>query len=116
MAQPEVDVRSDALVRKTSPILRRYGGSRTTERPAMRTSPVVGTSRPAMMRRSVVLPQPLGPRKEMNSPRSTRSAMSRSAVTDPKFLPSASISTDARALGSFAAEGAAPRAPLSLDG
>src|SRR5438034_8271749 len=43
-------------------------------------------SSPAMMRRSVVLPQPDGPRKIISLPRSTASAMSESAVNLPKRL------------------------------
>ena len=37
----------------------------------MRIVPEVGISKPATMRRVVVLPQPDGPRNETNSPRST---------------------------------------------
>jgi hypothetical protein len=40
----------------------------STRRPAMRTSPVVGTSRPPTIRITVVLPQPDGPTKTTNSP------------------------------------------------
>src|SRR5512133_2086596 len=39
--------------------------------PLIAIRPLVGVSKPAIMRRVVVLPQPLGPRKETNSPRST---------------------------------------------
>ena len=43
-------------------------GSRTA-RPSSRTSPALAASSPATMRSNVVLPQPLGPTSEMNSPR-----------------------------------------------
>src|SRR5580700_2349174 len=44
-----------------------------TARPSSSTSPADACSRPATMRRNVVLPQPLGPTTEMNSPRATAS-------------------------------------------
>ena len=40
-------------------------------RPAMKMSPAVMLSKPAIMRSVVVFPQPDGPRKAMNSPFST---------------------------------------------
>src|ERR1700687_1463593 len=49
-------------------IRRSRGGSRVTTRPPIRTSPRVGSSSPAIIRRSVVFPEPEGPRKTMNSP------------------------------------------------
>lgn len=39
-----------------------------TGRPPMQSVPEVGKSRPAMMRSSVLLPHPLGPTMERNSP------------------------------------------------
>ena len=48
-----------------------------TGRPITSTSPLVGGCwgrRPAISRRIVLLPQPLGPRMQMNSPLSTRSS------------------------------------------
>ena len=53
------------------PMLRWFGRKPTTSRPSMRIEPALGCSKPATMRKVVVLPQPEGPRKEMNSPRST---------------------------------------------
>src|SRR5947209_1747718 len=49
--------------------MRRSRGLRSfTTRPPMRISPAVGCSRPAIMRRRVVFPEPDGPRKTRNSP------------------------------------------------
>ena len=50
----------------------------------MRIVPALGRSKPAIIRRLVVLPQPLGPRKEMNSPRSTAMSKLRTTVVAPK--------------------------------
>src|SRR5215831_15860834 len=52
------------------------------------TRPAVAGSRPAMMRKNVVLPQPLGPTSEMNSPGATATSMARSASSAPKRLSS----------------------------
>src|SRR3954465_3286385 len=59
-----------------------------TARPSSSTSPALAGSRPAMMRRNVVLPQPEGPTTEMNSPRSTSRLMSCSACRSLKVLAS----------------------------
>ena len=48
-------------------------GRSVTSRPAMKTRPLVGASRPAIMRSVVVLPQPLGPSSVVSVPRGTRS-------------------------------------------
>src|SRR5690349_4113642 len=50
----------------------------------MRTTPSSGSSNPAMRRSVVVLPQPLGPSREMIWPRSTENEQSPSAATGPK--------------------------------
>ena len=50
------------------PILRWFGFSRVTSLPPITIAPAVGSSKPATMRSTVVLPQPDGPRKETNSP------------------------------------------------
>jgi len=55
-------------------------------RPFWMIEPVVCDSRPAMQRKSVVLPQPEGPRKQMNSPVPTPSEMSRSATKFPNIF------------------------------
>src|SRR5262245_19472548 len=48
--------------------------------------PALCNSRPAMMRSSVVLPQPDGPSRQTNSPCATDRLTSRSAEKPPKFL------------------------------
>ncbi len=50
------------------PILRLFAGTVVISTPSMTILPDVGVSKPATMRSVVVLPQPLGPRNEMNSP------------------------------------------------
>src|SRR5438105_985761 len=53
------------------PMLRWFGFSRVTSLPPIRICPEVGSSKPAIMRSTVVLPQPDGPRKDTNSPAPT---------------------------------------------
>src|SRR6187200_1757451 len=50
------------------------------------TSPPLGSSKPPMIRNKVVLPQPLGPKREKNSPRLMSSETLSSAVTSPNRL------------------------------
>ena len=52
-------------------------------------------SNPAMQRKSVVLPQPDGPKKQANSPSSISIEMSFMASNEPKFL--LRLSTDRKA-------------------
>ena len=52
----------------------------------MRISPELALSNPAMMRSSVVLPEPLSPRMVRNSPSATCSEMSRSTGFFPNDL------------------------------
>ena len=54
------------------------GGSVVTSRPCTSMPPSVGSTSPAIIRSVVVLPQPLGPMSEKNSP----SAISRSTPVD----------------------------------
>src|SRR5713226_10642742 len=61
---------------------RSRGVKSLTRRPPMRISPEVGSSRPAIIRSRVVLPEPEGPRRTRNSP----SRLSRSTLaTAPTF-------------------------------
>src|ERR1700730_9243808 len=53
-------------------------------RPKKRTAPMVGRSRPVMTLTSVVLPAPLGPTIETNSPSLTLNVMLLSATNPPK--------------------------------
>ena len=50
---------------------RSAGPSAVTSRPPMKIEPELGDSRPAIMRRMVVLPQPEGPRIVVNVPAGT---------------------------------------------
>src|SRR5258706_7950566 len=52
-------------------------------RPSSVIDPAVGVSKPAIIRRVVVLPQPDGPRKLTNSPRSVARLKSSTAKVDP---------------------------------
>ncbi|MNI06014.1 hypothetical protein D3C73_589820 [compost metagenome] len=63
-----------AMLWNTMATLRRCGGTWSTRRSAIRISPPVGVSSPAIMFSVVVLPQPDGPSSTTNSP----SRMSRS--------------------------------------
>ena len=51
--------------------------------PSIRISPSVGISKPAIMRSSVVLPQPEGPSRAKNSPRPMSIETSFTAMTPP---------------------------------
>src|SRR5712671_306227 len=62
------------------------GGRAVITRPSNSTDPVSGDSSPAMIRRVVVLPQPDGPSKPKNSPRSTAIETSATAAVAPKRL------------------------------
>src|SRR5947208_1577931 len=57
----------------------------------MRISPDDGSTKPAIARSKVVLPQPLGPRIERNSPRRMSRLTPSSAVTGPYILTSLSM-------------------------
>src|SRR4051812_6870917 len=79
------------------PILRLCGGRRDSGLPSSRISPVVGFSNPASIISVVVLPEPEGPRRVKNSPRS----MSRSSSSTTRAVPSYVLLTDAkRTIGS----------------
>ncbi len=65
---------------------RRSGGSIVMSRSPSRIRPPVGSSKPPIMRRVVVLPQPDGPRSEKNSPARISSDTPSTAATSPKVL------------------------------
>ncbi|OGN85390.1 MAG: hypothetical protein A2X23_08400 [Chloroflexi bacterium GWC2_73_18] len=65
---------------------RSLGARSLTTRSPMRTVPAVTSSSPAIMRRAVVLPQPLGPTSTRNSSFSMASERSLTAITSPKRL------------------------------
>src|SRR5436305_2978231 len=66
---------------------RRFEKSVVTSFPSRTMRPSSGTSKPAIIRSVVVLPQPLGPSSEKNSPSRIDSVTSRTAAAFPKRLP-----------------------------
>src|SRR6266478_8753457 len=62
------------------------GGRCVTTCPAMRISPAVGFSRPAIIRMSVVLPHPEGPSSTKNSPSLVARSTPSTAGTSPKYF------------------------------
>src|SRR5438093_13279732 len=77
------------------PRLRRYGGTCVSRRPPSRISPAVADSKPAIIMRVVVLPEPLGPSSVKNSPDATVREMSSTARTAPNVLDTATSSSSA---------------------
>src|ERR1700730_10487496 len=67
--------------------------------PSMSAVPEVGTRRPQSMRRVVVFPAPLAPRKPKISPRATSKLTPSTAVTTPYFLTRCLASTTAEGPG-----------------
>ncbi len=63
---------------------RRSGGSSVMSRSRSRIRPAVGSSKPPIIRRVVVLPQPDGPSSEKNSPACTSNETPSTARTTPK--------------------------------
>src|SRR5215207_8033709 len=64
-------------------ILRARGGRSLTTCPPIRTSPWLGRSSPAMVRNSVVLPHPEGPRRTRYSPSSVATSTASTAGRSP---------------------------------
>ena len=62
---------------------RRFGGTPRIERPPMRMSPSSGARKPAIIRSSVVLPQPEGPRIEKKLPCATVNDSASTAACAP---------------------------------
>src|SRR6476661_2731470 len=65
---------------------RSFGGTSLTTRSPIFSSPPEISSRPAIIRRLVVLPQPDGPTRTMNSPSLMARLRSSTATTSPYFL------------------------------
>jgi hypothetical protein len=63
---------------------RSYGGRLDASSPCKRICPLVGSSKPPISRRHVVLPEPDGPSIEKNSPSSIASDTRSTARTSPK--------------------------------
>lgn len=70
---------------------RRFGCLPSRSSPSSVTVPLSGVSKPAMMRSSVVLPQPDGPSRAKNSPCPISSETPSSAVTSPNLRVTPSI-------------------------
>src|SRR3954470_16532576 len=93
------------------PTSRLFGGRRPTSRPLISTCPAVGSTKPAMIRSVVVLPQPEGPSSVRNSPSCTARSSAASASASPYRLSTPSSTTFGRGVaGEFAspADGAVP--------
>src|SRR5689334_98728 len=65
---------------------RRAGLIASRSSPSSRTAPEVGSTKPAIICKVVVLPQPDGPSSETNSPFSTLSDKPSTAFRPPKIL------------------------------
>src|SRR5688572_10721472 len=90
-----------------------------TGRPCTLTSPVVGSSKPAMMRSKVDLPQPDAPIRQTNSPAaiptSTRASASISSLPTVKRLVTPSISRCGRAVSGMVLRAPAQEAVTEHD-
>src|SRR5215207_7492361 len=76
------------------PVLRRSGGTPSTDCPAIEITPLEGSSKPPIILRVVVLPHPEGPSKATNSPfRTDREKSSTATVPSPKTLDTWSSTT-----------------------
>src|SRR6202140_2510927 len=97
---------------------RSRGGRLFTTRSAMRTSPLVMSSSPAIMRSAVVLPQPDGPTRHTNSPSlmSRFSLLTASAPPPSYRLVRSSRTTPAMTRSSFDRPGEHASDEISLEG
>src|ERR1700727_619860 len=80
---------------------RSFGATELTSLPSMRISPSLTLSRPAIMARSVDLPQPDGPTRAMNSPVFASRSMPLRTSIEPKRLKSRETVSVAIAARSF---------------
>ncbi len=71
---------------KISAVGRLFGPMPAMSSPPMSTRPVVGSRKPEIIRRIVVLPQPDGPRIEKNSPARTVRSVGWTAVKSPNRI------------------------------
>src|SRR5687767_8622913 len=83
--------------------------------PPMRILPEVSVSSPAMMRRSVVFPQPEGPSSETNSPSRISSDTSFSAWKEPNSLRTRSMTMSAMDQAPLFARNAPDREQVAPD-
>ena len=78
--------------------LRFFGETQVTSSPSRKTRPESASSNPAITRSVVVLPQPLGPSIEKNSPAGISRVTSLTARTSPKSLINRSTTIMGRSL------------------
>ncbi len=71
------------------PVGRFSGGSRVTSSPSMVMTPLVGVSKPPIIRSSVDLPEPEGPSRQTSSP----SATVRSKLSTARMVPKALVTS-----------------------
>src|SRR5262245_42710505 len=75
-----------AYVWKTMPVLRKRGACWVMSCSPKKIKPVSGATKPARIRRRVVLPQPDGPRRKNSSPAAISSVTASTAIALPKRL------------------------------
>ena len=93
---------------------RRYGGTPARSCPARTMRPAFGSSKPASIRSSVLLPQPDGPEKaEELAARRCRASESSTATVPPNRLATVSKRISGTAAGSF--QGANERRTAPID-
>src|SRR5580700_1278308 len=99
-------------------ISRSRGGRLLTTRSPIRTSPLVISSRPAIMRNAVVLPQPDGPTRHTNSPSLiSRLRLLTASAPPPSYrLVRSSRTTPAMTRSSFHRPGEHATDEISLEG
>src|SRR6266550_4815816 len=78
---------------KTKPRFRLCDGMFVTSAPEISTLPVEGSSKPAMIFKIVVLPEPLGPSSVTSAPSETENEVGSTAVTVPNSLETWSTTT-----------------------
>src|SRR5215203_6096096 len=96
-------------------MLRLLGDSRETSRSPKKTAPEVCFSRPAMIRISVVLPQPDGPRRQGTWPLGKANETSATACNEPNVLVSCSTRISAMEMGTPGDWGLGTGRPLGID-
>src|SRR6185436_1520091 len=109
MFSPTVMCRNRAYDWKTNLTPRACGGSPVTSRPCRRTRPASASVSPAMIRSTVLLPLPLGPRRTKNSPSATSSDTSFTTGWPPYRLLNCSSRIDMMAVGEPPCGGASPK-------
>src|SRR5882672_1641061 len=114
MFSPTLIIGNNARCWNTMFTGRRFGGTPFMPAPPMRISPESGCWKPAIMRSSVVLPQPEGPRIEKKLPRSTLNERSPTAVKAPKRFVTFSASRSACCTGSVRGFHAIEHTPFDL--